>query len=173
MNNKDYNYEIEKYLAKYGGEADKGITRTCGNCHFYNAKLWTCEHVENADDTSFYKANGSGCYYHCTHEENERLKLLVKQRQDEANRLRLDEQRRNGTGDCEGCPFRKEANTPTTNFKRITRSPHALAMLFARKMDIPIRCHFCAKKTCHADSHRDNYEYCQQHIKEWLEKEQQ
>lgn len=60
-----------------------------------------------------------------------------------------------------------------TNFKRITRSPLALAMLFARKMDIPIRCHFCAKETCHVDSHRDNYEYCQQHIKEWLEKEAQ
>jgi hypothetical protein len=24
MSNKDYNYEIEKTLAKYGGEADKG-----------------------------------------------------------------------------------------------------------------------------------------------------
>lgn len=60
---------------------------------------------------------------------------------------------------------------PITNFKRITRSSHALAMLFAGKMDIPIRCHFCEKTTCHADSHRENYSYCQQHIKEWLEKE--
>ena len=103
----NYNYIIERYLAERGGEADKGITRTCGNCHFYNADLWTCEHVENADDTSFYKADRAGCYYHCTHAENERLKMLVKQRQDEANRLRLAEQRRNGTGECKGCPFRE------------------------------------------------------------------
>ena len=49
----------------------------------------------------------AGCYYHRTHEENERLKMLIKQRQDETNRLRLEEQRRNGTGDCAGCPFRE------------------------------------------------------------------
>jgi hypothetical protein len=35
MSNKDYNYEIEKTLAKYGGEADKGVERTCGNCESY------------------------------------------------------------------------------------------------------------------------------------------
>ena len=169
----NYNYIIERYLAERGGEADKGITRTCGNCHFYNADLWTCEHVENADDTSFYKADRAGCYYHCTHTEQNLLKHIIDERCRLAEQKRVEDNRKNGTGDCAGCPFRKEANTPTTNFKRITRSPMALAMLLARKMDIPTRCHFCAKTTCHADSHRDNYEYCQQHIKEWLEKEQQ
>lgn len=58
--NKDYSYEVERTLPKYGGEADKSITRTCGNCHFYNTE----------------------------------------------RRLRLEEQRRNGTGECAGCPFR-------------------------------------------------------------------
>lgn len=107
MAKNDYNYEIEKLLAQYGGEADKGITRICGNCHLYNADLWTCEHAENAEDASIYEENKTGCYYHRTNEENERLKLLVKQRQDESNRLRLEEQRRNGTGVCEGCPYRE------------------------------------------------------------------
>ena len=102
----NYNYEIEKYFAKYGSEPDKDITRTCGNCELYNKRLLTCEYVDNKYDTSIYEANDT-CYYHRTHEENERLKMLIKQRQDEANRLRLEEQRRNGTGECEGCPFRE------------------------------------------------------------------
>jgi hypothetical protein len=102
----DYNYAIEKYLAERGGEADKGITRTCGNCESYDAEHWQCLCADEEEGT-FRKKKDAGCYYHRTHEENERLKMLVKQRQDETNRLRLAEQRRNGTGECKGCPFRE------------------------------------------------------------------
>lgn len=102
----NYNYAIEKHLAERGGEADKNITRTCGNCESYDAEHWQCLCTDEEEGT-FHKKKDAGCYYHRTHEENERLKLLVKQRQDEANRLRLAEQRRNGTGECEGCPFRE------------------------------------------------------------------
>ena len=101
----NYNYAIEKHLAERGGKADKNITRTCGNCESYDAEHWQCLCADEEEGT-FHKKKDAGCYYHRTHEENERLKVLVKQRQDEANRLRLEEQRRNGTGDCEGCPFR-------------------------------------------------------------------
>jgi hypothetical protein len=102
----NYNYAIEKHLAVYGGEADKDITRTCGNCESYDAEHWQCLCADEEEGT-FHKKKDDGCYYHRTHAENERLKMLVKQRQDEANRLRLAEQRRNGTGECEGCPFRE------------------------------------------------------------------
>ena len=168
----DYHYEIERTFAKYGGEADKGVERTCGNCESYIKEHWMCG-CSDAEDNDFHNATDAGCYYHRTHTEQKLLKNIIDERSRLAEQKRVEDNRRNGTGDCAGCPFRKEANTPTTNFKRITRSPIALAMLLARKMDIPTRCHFCAKETCHADSHRDNYEYCQQHIKEWLEKEQQ
>ena len=104
----NYNYAIEKYLAERGGKADKDITRTCGNCESYDAEHWQCLCADEEEGT-FRKKKDAGCYYHRTHEENERLKMLVKQRQDETNRLRLEEQRRNGTGDCAGCPFRKMA----------------------------------------------------------------
>lgn len=102
----NYNYAIEKHLAERGGEADKNITRTCGNCESYDAEHWQCLCVDEEEGT-FRKKKDAGCYYHRTHEENERLKMLVKQRQDETNRLRLEEQRRNGMGECEGCPFRE------------------------------------------------------------------
>ena len=102
----NYNYAIEKHLAERGGEANKNITRTCGNCESYDAEHWQCLCADEEEGT-FHKKKDAGCYYHRTHEENERLKLLVKQRQDEANRLRLAEQRRNGTGECKGCPFRE------------------------------------------------------------------
>ena len=102
----NYNYAIEKYLAERGGKADKDITRTCGNCESYDAEHWQCLCADEEEGT-FRKKKDAGCYYHRTHEENERLKMLVKQRQDETNRLRLEEQRKNGTGDCAGCPFRE------------------------------------------------------------------
>ena len=102
----NYNYAIEKYLAERDGKADKDITRTCGNCESYDAEHWQCLCADEEEGT-FRKKKDAGCYYHRTHEENERLKMLVKQRQDEINRLRLEEQRRNGTGDCAGCPFRE------------------------------------------------------------------
>lgn len=105
MSNNNYNYAIEKHLAERGGEADKNITRICGNCESYDAEHWQCLCADEEEGT-FHKKKDDGCYYHRTHEENERLKVLVKQRQDEANRLRLEEQRRNGTGECAGCPFR-------------------------------------------------------------------
>lgn len=101
----NYNYEIERTFAKYGGEADKGVERTCGNCESYDARLLMCKHADNWGDISINRPNELSCYRHRTHNENERLKMLIKQRQDEANRLRLEEQRRNGTGECEGCPF--------------------------------------------------------------------
>ena len=106
MSNNNYNYAIEKHLAERGGEADKNITRICGNCESYDAEHWQCLCADEEEGT-FHKKKDAGCYYHRTHEENERLKMLVKQRQDESNHLRLEEQRRNGTGDCEGCPFRE------------------------------------------------------------------
>lgn len=99
--NKDYSYEVERTLPKYGGEADKSITRTCGNCHFYNTERRRCLCFDESEDET-----SAGCYQHRTHAEQERLAELIKQRQDEANRLRLEEQRRNGTGECAGCPFR-------------------------------------------------------------------
>ena len=102
--NKDYSYEVERIFTKYGGEADKDITRTCGNCHFYNTERRRCLCFDESEDET-----SAGCYQHRTHAEQERLAELVKQRQDEANRLRLEEQRRNGTGECKGCPFRKMA----------------------------------------------------------------
>jgi hypothetical protein len=114
----NYNYAIEKHLAERGGEADKNITRTCGNCELYNERLLTCERVDNGYDTSIYKADDDGCYYHRTNKENERLKVLVKQRQDETNRLRLEEQRKNGTGDCAGCPFREMHEEMYAMFKK-------------------------------------------------------
>ena len=99
--NKDYSYEVERTLPKYGGEADKDITRTCGNCHFYNAERRLCLCFDESEDET-----SAGCYQHRTHAEQERLAELVKRHQDEADRLRLEEQRRNGTGECAGCPFR-------------------------------------------------------------------
>lgn len=106
MSDKDnYNYAIEKYLAKYGGEADKGITRTCGNCCAYDSVIAICNRDDEPEDT--IEETEQGCWYHMTHDEHKRLEELVKQRQDEANRLRLEEQRRDGTGECEGCPFRE------------------------------------------------------------------
>ncbi len=109
MSNKDYNYEIERTFAKYGGKPDKDVERICGNCFLYDADHWTCLHYENAEDGGFYDQTESGCWYHRTHEEQKRLAAFVKKHCEEADRLRLTEQRRNGTGDCEDCPFRKMA----------------------------------------------------------------
>ena len=103
----NYNYEIERTFAKYGGEADKCVERTCGNCYNYDPEIWRCRHYENAEDGAIYDETEEGCWYHMTHAEQGRLAALVKKHQDETNRLRLEEQRRNGTGDCEGCPFRE------------------------------------------------------------------
>lgn len=100
--NKDYSYEVDRTLAKYGGEADKSITRTCGNCHFYNKERRRCLCFDESEDET-----SAGCYQHRTHAEQECLAELVKQHQDEVNRQRLEEQRRNETGECEGCPFRE------------------------------------------------------------------
>ena len=107
MNNNNYNYEIEKLLAQYGDKPDCGEERICGNCFLYDADYWRCCHYENAEDGGFYDETESGCWYHRTHDEQKRLAAFVKKHCDEANRLRLEEQRRNGTGECEGCPFRE------------------------------------------------------------------
>ena len=103
----NYNYEIEKYLAKYGGEADKNITRTCGNCESYDTRLLMCKYADTWDDISIRKPNELSCYHHRTHKENERLQELIAKHQDEADRLRLEEQRKDGTGNCAGCPFKE------------------------------------------------------------------
>lgn len=103
----NYNYEIERTFAKYGGEADKCVERTCGNCYNYDPEIWRCRHYENAEDGAIYDETEEGCWYHMTHAEQGRLAALVKKHQDEVNRQRLEEQRRNGTGECEGCPFRE------------------------------------------------------------------
>jgi hypothetical protein len=104
MSNNNYNYAIEKHLAQFGGEADKNITRTCGNCCAYDSVIAICNRDDEPENT--IEATEQGCWYHKTHDEQKRLEELVKQRQDEASRLRLEEQRRNGMGDCEGCPCR-------------------------------------------------------------------
>lgn len=106
MNIKDYDYEIERLLAQYGDKADQNVERICGNCFLYDADHWMCRHVENAEDGSVYDETESGCWYHRTHAEQERLAAFVKKHCEEADRLRLEEQRRNGSGDCAGCPFR-------------------------------------------------------------------
>ena len=101
----NYNYDIEKYLDQFGGEADKNVERTCGNCCAYDHVIFRCNRDDEGED--IIEENSQGCWYHMTHDEHRRLEELVNQRQDEANRLRLEEQRRNGTGECKGCPFRE------------------------------------------------------------------
>lgn len=109
MSNSNYNYAIERYLAERGGEADKNIVRTCGNCCAYDSVIAICNRDRDDEPEDTIEDTQQGCWYHMTHDEQKRLEELVKQRQDEADRLRLAEQRRNGTGECEGCPFRKMA----------------------------------------------------------------
>ena len=103
----NYDYDIEKYLAQYGGEADKNVERTCGNCTSYDAARWMCCCADVEDGDMFRKKTDVGCYYHRTNAEQTRIKELVKKHQEETHRLRLAEQRRNGTGDCAGCLFRE------------------------------------------------------------------
>lgn len=105
MSNNNYNYAIEKHLAQFGGEADKDVERTCGNCCAYDHVIFGCNRDDEGED--IIEENTQGCWYHRTHEEDERLKLLLKQRQNETNRLHLVEQRKNGTDKCKGCPFRE------------------------------------------------------------------
>ena len=103
--NNNYNYAIEKHLAQFGGEADKNITRTCGNCCAYDSVIAICNRDDEPENT--IEATEQGCWYHKTHDEQKRLEELVKQRQDETNRRHLVEQRKTGTGECAGCPFRE------------------------------------------------------------------
>ena len=102
-----YDFEIEGLMAKYGGEADKNITRTCGNCFSYNAKLNTCTHIDNIFETSFYSPKQEGCHCHATHNEQQRLRNIIDERRRLAEQKRVEDNRRNGTGDCAGCPFRE------------------------------------------------------------------
>lgn len=107
----DYNYEIERTFAKYGGEADKGVERTCGNCISYDDRLMMCKHADGWSDASIQKPNESNCYRHRTNDEQKRLQTLIhslieKQEQRERQK-RIEDKRRNGTGDCAGCPFRE------------------------------------------------------------------
>jgi hypothetical protein len=106
MSNKDYNYEIEKTLAKYGGEADKGVERTCGNCESYIKEHWACG-CADAEDNDFHKATDAGCYYHRTTTEQKLLKNIIDERCRLAEQKRIEDNRRNGTGECAGCPFRE------------------------------------------------------------------
>lgn len=101
----DYNYEIERTFAKYGGEADKGVERTCGNCESYIKEHWACG-CADAEDNDFHKATDAGCYYHRTHTEQKLLKNIIDERRRLDEQKRVEDNRRNGTGDCAGCPFR-------------------------------------------------------------------
>jgi hypothetical protein len=71
-------YEIEEHLAKFGGKADKGVKRICGNCHRFNS--FDC--ADAAED--------DGCYYHRTSMECERLATLIKARREERKRERIE-----------------------------------------------------------------------------------
>lgn len=104
--NKDYCYEIERTFAKYGGEADKGVERTCGNCESYIKEHWACG-CTDAEDNGFHKATDEGCYYHRTTTEQNLLKHIIDERCRLAEQKRVEDNRRNGTGDCAGCPFRE------------------------------------------------------------------
>ena len=102
----NYNYEIERTFAKYGGEADKGVERTCGNCESYIKEHWACG-CADAEDNDFHKATDAGCYYHRTHTEQNLLKHIIDERCRLAEQKRVEDNRKNGTGDCAGCPFRE------------------------------------------------------------------
>jgi hypothetical protein len=104
----DYNYEIERMFAKYGGEADKCVERTCGNCESYIKEHWACG-CADAEDNGFHKATDAGCYYHRTHTEQKLLKNIIDERCRLAEQKRVEDNRMNGTGECAGCPFRKKA----------------------------------------------------------------
>lgn len=102
-------YEIEKMLAKYGWEADKGIERTCGNCIYYDAEAFRCYNASIDDETGFYKKTDKGCWWHMTEAEKQRLESLVKAFCDKQRKSRIEEERRQGTGQCEDCPYRRMA----------------------------------------------------------------
>lgn len=102
----DYNYEIERTFAKYGGEADKGVERTCGNCVFYKAEHWKCNNVE-AEDNDLHDDTDEGCYYHRTHTEQKLLEHIINEGCRLAEQKRIEDNRRDGTGECVGCPFRE------------------------------------------------------------------
>lgn len=103
------NYDIEKTLAKYGGEADKGIERTCGNCICYDAEAFRCCNASIDDETEFYKKTNAGCWYHMTEAEKQRLESLVNAYCDRQRKSRIEEERRQGTGQCQDCPYRRKA----------------------------------------------------------------
>ena len=106
MSDKDYNYDIEHKFAQYGGEADNGVERTCGNCFSYNAKLNTCTNIDNIFETSFYSPQQEGCHCHSTYNEQQRLQNIIDECRRLAEQKCVEDNRRNGTGDCAGCPFR-------------------------------------------------------------------
>ena len=107
MSDKDYNYDIEHKFAQYGGEADNGVERTCGNCFSYNAKLNTCTNIDNIFETSFYSPQQEGCHCHSTYNEQQRLQNIIDECRRLAEQKCVEDNRRNGTGDCAGCPFRE------------------------------------------------------------------
>ena len=102
----DYNYEIERTFAEYGGEADKSVERTCGNCKSYIKEHWACG-CADAEDSDFHKATDAGCYYHRTPTEQKLLKHIIDERCRLAEQKRIEDNRKNGTGECAGCPFRE------------------------------------------------------------------
>ena len=103
------NYEIEGKLKEYGGVADKDIERTCGNCFYYDAENWICNHASNNDSDDWCLKGDAGCWHHMTHDEQKRLKDLIDERCKQDEKRRIAEERENGTGQCAGCPFRKVA----------------------------------------------------------------
>jgi len=105
----DYDFKIEGLMAQYGGEVDKNITRTCGNCCFYDNAIFVCDKSEDIEGQGTIEATTPGCWNHMTNAEQERLKAIVEEDNKQAARRRIAENRQNGTGDCAGCPFRKVA----------------------------------------------------------------
>ncbi len=101
------NYEIEDKLKEYGGVADKDIERTCGNCFYYDAENWICNHESNDDSDDWCLKDDAGCWHHMTHDEQKRLKDLIDERCKQDEKRRIAEERENGTGQCAGCPFRE------------------------------------------------------------------
>lgn len=106
----DYDFKIEGLMAQCGGEVDKDITRTCGNCCFYDNEIFVCnKSSEDIEGQETIEATTLGCWNHMTKAEQERLKAIVEEDNRQAARRRVAENRQNGTGDCAGCPFRKVA----------------------------------------------------------------
>lgn len=100
-------YDIEETLAKFGGKANNDVKRTCGNCLYYLPYDYgRC--VEYEKEEEYHKAQDKGCFYHRTSAEQSMLNGLIKARQDAEESERVAIERRDGTGQCKDCPWRRK-----------------------------------------------------------------